>query len=112
MKKTLYILVLAALSALALSGCGYTMFTSPTVGGIYTGTTSPSDLTMDTTQVGNLKTGTAECMSVLAIAAWGDCSVEAAMKSGGIKKIHHVDHQTFSIILGVYNKYTTVVYGE
>jgi hypothetical protein len=33
------------------------------------------------------------------------------MRNGGITRIHHVDHET-SNILGVYAKYTTIVYGE
>jgi TRL-like protein family len=33
------------------------------------------------------------------------------MRNGGITQIHHVDHETTSI-LGVYAKYITIVYGE
>jgi len=43
--------------------------------------------------------------------ATGDASISAAMRNGKITRIHHVDHETFSI-LGVYAKYTTIVYGE
>jgi len=43
--------------------------------------------------------------------ATGDASISAAAASGGISRIHHVDHETLNI-LGIYAKYTTVVYGE
>jgi len=41
----------------------------------------------------------------------GDCSINAAAKQGGIKKISHVDQKVTSI-LGVYGTTTTIVYGE
>jgi hypothetical protein len=41
----------------------------------------------------------------------GDASISAAMQNGGITRIHHVDHETLNII-GIYAKYTTIVYGE
>ena len=43
--------------------------------------------------------------------ATGDSSIATAMANGGITKIHHVDCKIMSV-LGVYAKYTTVVYGE
>ena len=41
----------------------------------------------------------------------GDASIDAAVKAGGIKKIHHVDTEQFNI-LGIYCEANTVVYGE
>ena len=41
----------------------------------------------------------------------GDNSIKAAMENGGIKKIHHVDYKTRSI-LGIVASQTTLVYGE
>ena len=57
------------------------------------------------------KVGTAECKSVLGLVATGDCSVEAAMKQGGITKIHHVDWDAKNV-LGIIGEYKVVVYGE
>ena len=57
------------------------------------------------------KTGAASCSSILGVIALGDASQQAAMKNGGITKIHHVDFNSFSI-LGIYAKFTTTVYGE
>jgi hypothetical protein len=57
------------------------------------------------------KVGTSECVSVLGLVATGDASIEAAMKNGGIKKIHHVDWDAKNI-LGIYGIYKTTVYGQ
>lgn len=59
---------------------------------------------------GSTKVGRAEAWGIL-VYATGDASITAAMKNGGITRVHHVDNETMSI-LGVYAKYTTIVYGE
>ena len=56
------------------------------------------------------KVGRAEAWGIL-VYATGDASISAAAANGGITRIHHVDHETLNI-LGIYAKYTTVVYGE
>ncbi|HUJ10175.1 MAG TPA: TRL-like family protein [Verrucomicrobiae bacterium] len=56
------------------------------------------------------KVGTAESTSIIGFAT-GDSSIQAAMQAGGITKIHHVDYKVMNV-LGIYVKYTTVVYGE
>ena len=57
------------------------------------------------------KVGTSECISVLAIVAIGDASIESAKKDGGITKIHYVDYEVKNI-LGIIGKYKVIVYGE
>jgi hypothetical protein len=56
------------------------------------------------------KVGRSEAWGILVFAT-GDASISTAMRNGGIAQIHHVDHETTSI-LGVYAKYITIVYGE
>jgi hypothetical protein len=56
------------------------------------------------------KVGRASAWGILVFAT-GDASISAAMSNGGIARVHHVDHETLNI-LGIYAKYTTVVYGE
>jgi len=56
------------------------------------------------------KTGRAEAEGIL-IVGWGDASITAAAASAGITKISHVDSETLGV-LGIYGKYTTIVYGE
>ena len=51
------------------------------------------------------------CTSILSMVATGDASIEAAMKNGGITKVHHVDWQAKNI-LGIYGEFKTTVYGE
>ena len=38
----------------------------------------------------------------------GDASISAAMKNGGITRVHHVDNETTNL-LGIYAKYVTIV---
>ena len=56
------------------------------------------------------KMGTSTSTAIICFAT-GDLSISAAMQNGGITKIHHVDSKVM-YVLGVYAKYTTVVYGE
>jgi hypothetical protein len=56
--------------------------------------------------------GRSSCASYLWMVSTGDCSVEAAMKNGGLTKVHHVDAEVRSFFFGMYTKLTTVVYGE
>ena len=56
------------------------------------------------------KVGTAQSTSIIGFAT-GDSSIQAAMQSGGITKIHHVDYKVMNV-LSVFVKYTTVVYGD
>lgn len=59
---------------------------------------------------GSAKVGRAEARGILVFST-GDASISAAMQNGGITRIHHVDQETQNI-LGIWAKYTTVVYGE
>jgi TRL-like protein family len=59
---------------------------------------------------GSAKVGRSEAWGIL-VYATGDASIATAMKNGGIKRAHHVDNETMTI-LGIYSKYTTIVYGE
>ena len=59
---------------------------------------------------GSSKVGEARAMGILGVVT-GDCSIETAMKNGGITKVHHVDSKTKNI-LGIYAEYITTVYGE
>ncbi len=99
--------VFAAL--LILSGC-YHAPVKPPIGLIYTNTAS----TIDTDAQGeavSMKKGMAKTECVLGCVAWGDSSVKAATDSAGINRIDHIDYE-FKNIIGVYQKFTTVVYGE
>jgi hypothetical protein len=64
------LLGLVLLAAPLLTGC------------IYSHITTPLDLDLDRTHLGD-KVGTAEWQSVLGLVAWGDAGTQAAAKQGG-----------------------------
>ncbi len=104
MKQTLSVALMLA-STMALVGCA----TSFPRGGIYTDLKLPVDAESNMNNA--TKVGTAKCQSVLALVATGDCSIETAMKNGGISKVHHVDWEANNV-LGVIGNYKLTVYGE
>jgi|SoiMetStandDraft_5_1073268.scaffolds.fasta_scaffold196171_2 hypothetical protein len=99
-------LALASLSLLVSTGCA--MAASPVNGFFYSDVDAPLAVNSD---ADNTKKGMASCHSYLGICATGDASIETAAKNGGIKKIHHVDFKSHSV-LGIYAEFTTIVYGE
>jgi len=106
MRKTYAKLLIIGLLALVVGGCA--MAAAPVTGFIYTDAQGPLGATSNS---GASKVGTASCQSILGWVATGDASIEAAAKSAGITKIHHVDYYSQSI-LGVWAKFTVKVYGE
>lgn len=102
MKKFLALILIAGF----MSSCAFT--SAPLVGLLYTDVKAPMAVTSNT---GSTKVGTAKATGILGIVATGDASVEAASRSAGITKIHHVDYQATSI-LGIYATFTVMVYGE
>ena len=93
--------------AIIFSSCAMSK-NAPLTGFLYTATKSPMGITGN---AGASKVGTAEAMSILGIVATGDASIDAAAKSAGITKIHHVDEEV-TAILGIIAKYKIHVYGE
>ncbi len=98
--------VMVATTAVFLTGCA----TSYPTGILYTDLKLPLGATSNTAP-STMKVGVATCTSVLALVTLGDASIEAAMKNGGITKVHHVDWSAKNF-LGVYGEYTTTVYGD
>ncbi|HWR72052.1 MAG TPA: TRL-like family protein [Nitrospirota bacterium] len=91
---TVFILV-----SLLLTGCLYGQFTLP------------YDTDLDRTVLG-AKVGKASTHSILGMFMWGDAGTAAAAREGGITTINHMDHESFNIILGIYHRETTIVYGD
>jgi hypothetical protein len=100
---TAVVVVLAA--AVLLTGCA----TSYPVGNFYTQLKLP--VAVGDSNVKATKVGTAESKSILAMVATGDCSIETAMRNGGITRIHHVDWEAENV-LGIIGTYKVTVYGE
>ena len=110
MAKTLTICGLTVLFGVMpfVSGC-VTPQTAPVFGGLVTDQVKGPVAGVDNS-VNPTKKGTAQAKAIVCFAT-GDASITAAMKNGNITKVHHVDSEVFSV-LGVYARYTRVVYGE
>lgn len=106
--KILAKLALGALILFTLGGCAFAGGGDSSVTGfIYSGYKSSGHLGPGT---GN-KTGEACASSILGWIGVGDASVSAAMESGKITQVNHVDHSVFSI-LGLYASSCTEVVGQ
>ena len=99
------ILIIMALLGFIMGGCA----TYQPLGVIYTDVKGP--MAAASGPVSYSKIGTAEAQSVIGLIATGDCSIKAAARNGGIKKIKYVDYHVNNI-LGVIGRYTTTVYGD
>lgn len=105
MKKVL--VPLCAVAALMLAGCG----TVPT------GTVA-APIMLDVKDSGpvydasvrDTKVGRATVTGIILV-SFGDGSIAAAMRDGGITKVNRVEYE-YQTILYMYTKKTTVVYGE
>jgi len=108
MKRLSASVLLASAAIMLFAGCaGISPVTGGAMGMVYTkvdnGVAVGSASGFD-------KVGESESTAIVCFAT-GDSSIATAMRNGGITKIHHVDCKVMSV-LGVYAKYTTVVYGE
>jgi len=89
-----------------LTGCAVSY--APVNGAVYSKVRGPLTATEYTKYP---RSGTADAYSIMGIVAYGDASIDAAMKDGGIIKVHHIDYESMNI-LGFYARFTTIVYGE
>jgi hypothetical protein len=108
MKKLIVSVAMACAVIVFMSGCaGISPVAGGSMGMVYTSTSAGVAVG---SAAGSEKVGTATSTAIICFAT-GDSSISAAMANGSITKIHHVDCKIMSV-LGVYAKYTTVVYGE
>ncbi len=103
---------LGAVAALALAGCvapvGPTI-SNGVMGGIVTDHVAPAGYNIDNGVKAD-RCGRATAQGIVLFTT-GDNSINAAMKNGGISKVHHVDVEMLNIF-NVYSRVTTVVWGE
>lgn len=97
MKRCFLLLLVASL--LAASGCAYTNIRGP------------YDVNIDNTQFGT-KIGRSSNYSILWLVAWGDGGYKAAADEGDITVMKHADYQLTMVLLGLYARQTTIVYGD
>jgi len=72
---------------------------------------TPYDVDINNTDFGS-KIGTAKAYSLLWLVSWGDASYAAAAKNGNIKIMKHADQEVQQILLGLYTRWSVVVYGD
>ncbi|MFO0982547.1 MAG: TRL-like family protein [Planctomycetota bacterium] len=82
----------------------------PPQGIVYSGISAPLDTDLNQTDLGN-KRGASSSTAILGLVAWGDASASTAARAGGIGRIKHADYQ-YTNVLGIYQSFTTVVYGD
>lgn len=99
----------AALAA-GLSSPACLTVPGPPPGLLCTYAQGPLALASDGSEVEPAKVGRAESHSAL-LFTYGDASIAAAMKEGGITRVQHVDYEVKSLFW-VFTEYTTVVYGD
>jgi hypothetical protein len=100
MKRSLLkIIVFFGLMTMLMSGC------------MYTKVQRPYDRDYDETELGT-KEGRASFRSVFWLVAWGDAGTRAAAENGDIKVIRHADAEYYMVLLGLYTRVTTVLYGD
>ncbi len=109
--KNLFKMATGGVMAVILLGCGG--FGYP-IGSLYTGTQTPHG--MDRAEVSGAaktgdKKGEACATGILGAAAFGDASLDAAKKAGGITEIHSVEFHGTNI-LGIYTQGCTEVHGK
>jgi len=103
--------VLTALVVAGASGCiTYRAPVMPALGWVYSEVKAPLDVDLGGTTLGS-KVGRAQVESILALVSTGDCSIQAAAASAGIKTVNHVDYEYYNV-LGVIQRFTVIVYGD
>jgi hypothetical protein len=80
-------------------------------GCVYSNVSIPLDTDLHETKLGS-KVGESQAQSILWLVAWGDAGTQAAAKDGGITTLRHADQNTLQVLLGLYTRYTTIVYGD
>ena len=82
-----------------------------TSGCMYMKVQRPHDKNYDKTELGT-KVGKSSLQSICWFVAWGDAGTKAAAENGNIKVIRHADVEYYTVLLGLYTRLTTVVYGD
>lgn len=107
MKKLMTLGVLAAVTV-AMTGCGVIPLKGNSMAAITIDHVA-SDPVVDNS-VRPVKKGVASSKAIILFNT-GDASIGAAMREGGLSKVHHVDYDVTNILF-LYNEIKTTVYGE
>ncbi len=108
-------MVLGFVALLATAGCMPVMNQGYPVGIFYNGTRAPSLLNRVEAGGANkasTKSGRACASGILGVAAFGDASIDAAKKQGGISTVNSVEYDGTNYVLGIYVQACTIVHGN
>jgi len=97
--RRLPLTLLVALALLGSPGC------------VYWHVTTPLDTDLDETRLGS-KVGRSQAQSILGLVAWGDAGTQAAARDGGIEVLRHADTEVLAVLIFVYARQRTIVYGD
>ena len=94
----------------------WTVPVQPPPGFIYTHYFAPLSTNMEKTAALATKTGKASTTFIRFFypgldVAFDDASIEQAARNGAITKIHYADYE-YTMVLGIFGRFTTIVYGE
>lgn len=90
------------------SGCFGGPF-APPVGTLYTEIGAPTSLGSGQLAA---RRGESSVVAILGIGSSGQASVEAAADEGGITRVKRVEYRYENVLLGLYQRYTTIVWGD
>ena len=112
MRAGWFVVIVVACIMLVSSGCAGIARTPvrPPVALAFTNIAAPLS-TEFSGQPGELRQGKASSYNALGLAAWGDCSLEAAAEDGGLVTMEYCDYSFFSI-LGLYSRFTVIAHGR
>lgn len=110
-------LALLGCASLAIGCAPISVPLQPPSGFVFAHFTAPLDTRFEATPAGS-KVGSAELRFLrepfftnLPIITWGDASLESAVASAGIQKIHYADYELLNV-LGIYVQFTVEVHGD
>ena len=106
--QVIFCLILMLITLIA--GCGYYSAPVTPMRGAISVYEVPVDHTFDNTRIG-YKRGEAGTTVILGLFSFGDASTYRAAQNANIHRVDHIDHAYLNV-LGLFTKYTTIVYGE
>ena len=103
---------LSVVVCLGFTGCaGIVAPVIPPTAMVLTNVKAPLSTEFNNTSVG-AKSGSSESMSILWLVAFGDCSIETAVKNGGLKTIDYADYEVMSVLFGMFSRFVVTVHGQ
>ena len=108
MIRKLFLVLTLVVFAGGLSSC-YVSPVIPPAGAVYTNVKAPQNPEA-AGKIGS-KVGKSDASSILGLISFGDASVKAAADNGGISEVQHTDYEFFNL-LGIYQRYSTIAYGD